>query len=83
MSNKKHVPTERERKSAEIDSLMSLFNTEIGQKLLVHLEKTYVYREIVRDNDTQFQAGKRQGKADVIRDFRQYTDRLMKGEKNG
>ena len=42
------------------------FDTVVGQALLEHMIVTFLCRPIVRPADTQFEAGIRQGQADVV-----------------
>lgn len=70
---------EQQRKAEEIDGLMKPLCSRAGQKLLEHLEKQFVKRQIVRDNDTQFAAGIRQGEANIIRKLISETERISNG----
>jgi len=50
------------------------FDTELGRKLLDHLEKTFVDRPIYRTNQTHEETAYRQGQADVIKQIRRELD---------
>jgi len=56
-----------------------VFNTEAGQALLRHWEAVFVWRPIVKPNDTQFAAGIREGQADVVRQIHAQLDFARKG----
>ncbi len=56
-----------------------VFNTEAGRALLAHWEQVFIWRPIVRPNDTQFAAGIREGQADVMRQIRDQLDFARKG----
>ncbi len=50
------------------------FDTELGKKLLDHLEKVFVDRPIYADGQTIEQTAYRQGQADVIKQIRREID---------
>lgn len=50
------------------------FDTELGHKLLDHLEKTFVDRSIYRVNQTHEETAYRQGQSDVIKQLRRELD---------
>lgn len=50
------------------------FQTELGLRLLDHLEKTFVDRPIYRPNQTHEETAYRQGQADVIKQIRKEID---------
>ncbi len=50
------------------------FDTELGKKLLEHLEKVFVDRPIYTDGQTIEQTAYRQGQADVIKQIRREID---------
>ena len=61
----------------EISKLMvGTFETELGKKLLTHLEETFLNRPVYRAGMKLEDAAYRQGQADLIK-------QLMKGIKNG
>lgn len=75
----KEYEEELQRKAEEIDALMKPLCSRAGQKLLEHLEKQFVKRQIVRDNDSQFAAGIRQGEANIIRKLMTEVERIQNG----
>ncbi len=50
------------------------FDTELGRKLLDHLEKVFVDRPIYKDGLTFEQTALRQGEANVIKQIRRELD---------
>lgn len=47
--------------------IVGTFNTELGQKCLEHLEKTFIDRPIYRDGSTLEATAYRQGQADLVK----------------
>ena len=68
-----------QRKAEEIDGLMKPLCSRAGQKLLEHLENVFVKRKIVQGHHTQFEAGIRQGEANVIMKLIKDTERISNG----
>ncbi len=50
------------------------FDTELGKKLLDHLEKVFVDRSIYQAGQTHEETAYRQGQADVIKQIRRELD---------
>lgn len=63
----------------EIDSILAPIASKEMESAIAHLKKTYVDRQIVRGNDTQFEAGIRQGEANVVLDLIMTIERLHDG----
>jgi len=53
------------------------FNTELGHKLLDHLEKVFVDRHIYQVGQTHEETAYRQGQADVIKQIRREIDVII------
>ena len=79
----RHNQTDNEKKAKEIATQFRLafHDSESGRFVLEHLVKTFVKRQIVRPNDTQFEAGIRQGQANIVIDILAQIDYAMKGTK--
>lgn len=69
--------TEAQQKKQQIvisKLIKGTFETELGQKLLDHLEKTFVDRPIYRHSQTHEETAYRQGQADLIKQLRREFD---------
>lgn len=69
--------TEAQQKKQQIvisKLIKGTFETELGQKLLDHLENTFVDRPIYRHNQTHEETAYRQGQADLIKQLRREFD---------
>ena len=64
----KALDNEQATEAARIARMIAnTFNTQEGQECLKHLIKITLLRPTVTDNATQFQAGIREGRADLVR----------------
>ena len=63
------TPAEIEQKKAELAKLLAPLGTLEMEGVLNYLREVYVERQIVRGTDTQFEAGIRQGEANVVLDL--------------
>lgn len=70
---------QRDKAEAEGRALASLFHrafrqSEAGAQVLDHLITVTLMRPTVKPNDTQFQAGIREGRADIVRQILQQLE---------
>ena len=73
------TPAELEQKKAELAKLLAPLGTKQMEGVLNHLKKVYVDRQIVRGTDTQFEAGIRQGEANVVLDLLMIVEEMHNG----
>ncbi len=66
---------QQKKQNIVISKLMKgTFDTELGRKLLDHLEKVFVDRHIYQPNQSHEETAYRQGQADVIKQIRRELD---------
>jgi hypothetical protein len=75
------LDNEKKAKELATQFRLAFHDSEAGRFVLEHLVKTFVKRQIVRPNDTQFEAGIRQGQANIVIDILAQIDYAMKGTK--
>lgn len=66
-------------KALEIDAILAPLAQPQMKGVIEYFKKIYIERQIVRGNDTQFEAGIRQGEANFVLDLINTVERLHNG----
>lgn len=71
------------RQRETINSLYSVFDSPLGEKLIAHWMETYVHTFIAQPHDTQVAMGIKQGQANFVMHIKQTMEQLSKGVEDG